>query len=127
MERKTLCLALSFAIVLIAAIVPIGHAADVVEIQLRGHYFAEPATVRIAVVVEPDEQNRMLLIEADGDRFYRASELTLSGAEDQRVHTLVFKNLPAGTYQLRAGVFSADALRGQATQDLVVTGTGGQY
>lgn len=123
MNRTTACLSLPLAFALAA---PIGHANEVVEIQLRGHYFAEPATVRITVAVEPDDANRMLLIEADGDRFYRASELELSGADDPRLHSLVFKNLPAGNYMLRAGVYSADALRGQATQELTVTSSGGR-
>ena len=124
MNQTPARLAFAFALASLAA--PIGHAADVVEIQLRGHYFAEPATVQITVVVEPDEQNRMLRIEADGDRFYRASELTLSGQEDPRVHSLVFRNLPAGSYELRAAVFSTTELRGQAMQEVVVTGTGGR-
>ena len=126
MDRKIVALALPVALFLATASPQVGHASDVVEIQLRGHYFSEPATVQITVVVEPDEENRMLRIEADGERFYRASELTLSGAEGQRLHSLVFKNLPAGSYELRAEVFSADALRGQATQELVVTGSGGR-
>ena len=123
MNRTTARLALPLAFAL-ATVATIGHATEVVEIQLRGHYFAEPATVRITVAVEPDADNRMLLIEADGDRFYRASELELSGADDPRLHSLVFKNLPAGNYMLRAAVYSADALRGQATQELTVTSSG---
>ena len=124
MNRTTARLAISFALALAAA--PLGHAADVVEIQLRGHYFSEPATVQITVAVEPDAANRMLRIEADSDRFYRASELELSGTDDPRLHSLVFKNLPAGNYLLRAEVYSTDALRGQATQELTVTGPGGR-
>jgi hypothetical protein len=116
----------AFCFALAAATVPPGHASEVVEIQLRGRYFAEPATVQITVAVEPDAQNRMLRIEADGERFFRASELALSGEEDKRLHNLVFKNLPAGAYTLRAEVFSSDSLRGQATEQLVVTGNGGR-
>jgi hypothetical protein len=123
-NRTRFCFALVTALALSSA--PTGHGNEVVEIQLRGHYFAEPATVQITVAVEPAEANRMLRIEADGETYYRASELTLSGAEDQRLHSLVFKNLPAGAYMLRAEVFSTDTLLGQATQELFVTGTGGR-
>lgn len=123
MNRKTTPLALALALAFFASA---GHANDVVEIQLRGHYFAEPATVRITVVIEPDEKNRLLRIEADGERFYRASELVLSGAGEARVHNVMFKNLPAGSYELRAGVFSSDELRGMATEEVIVTGAGGR-
>jgi hypothetical protein len=103
-----------------------GDAADVVELRLRGRYFMEPATVHITVAVEPDEANRVLRIEADGDTVFRASDVALSGAGEKRIHAMEFKNLPAGTYTLRAQVFSADDLRGMAEQELIVSGVGGR-
>lgn len=101
-----------------------GDAADVVEIRLHGRYFIEPATVQIIVAVEPDAANRTLRIEADSDQMYRASDLTLSGANEKRLHAVQFKNLPAGNYVLRAEVLSANRVRGMAEQPLVVTGSG---
>lgn len=103
-----------------------GEASDVVEIRLRGRYFMEPATVHIMVAVEPDEANRVLRIEADGDQVFRASDLSLSGAREKRLHAVEFKNLPAGAYVLRAQVFSTKDLRGMAEQELLVTGVGGR-
>lgn len=101
-------------------------AGDVVEIRLRGHYFSEPATVQITVAVEPDAANRVLRVEADGDRMYRSTEVTLLGDGDKRLHTVEFKNLPAGAYELRAEVLSSDRVRGMATQELLVAGVGGR-
>jgi hypothetical protein len=101
-----------------------GGARDVVEIRLYGHYFAEPATVRITVAVEPDAENRALRIEADSEDMFRASDITLEGADEKRLHSLEFKNLPAGYYTLRAEVRSATAVRGMAMQEVVVTGSG---
>jgi len=103
-----------------------GDARDVVEIRLHGRYFIEPATVRILIAVEPDAENRALLIEADGDQLYRSSELALTGATDKRLHSIEFRNLPAGAYTLRAQVKSSHDIRGSASQDLVVTGSGAQ-
>jgi hypothetical protein len=103
-----------------------GDARDVVEIRLHGRYFIEPATVRILVAVEPDAENRALRIEADGEQMYRSSELTLTGANDKRLHSIEFRNLPAGAYTLRAEVRSSHDVRGSATQDLFVTGSGAQ-
>ena len=102
------------------------YAGEVVEIRLRGHYFSEPATVQITVAVEPDAANRVLRVEADGDRLYRSTELTLEGETDKRLHTVEFKNLPAGAYELRAEVMSTDHVRGMATQELLVSGAGGR-
>ena len=103
-----------------------GDARDVVEIRLHGRYFIEPATVRILVAVEPDAENRALLIEADGDQMYRSSELSLTGANDHRLHNTEFRNLPARTYMLRAQVRSSHDIRGSASQELFVTGSGAQ-
>ena len=101
-----------------------GEARDVVEMRLHGRYFVEPATVRILVAVEPDAENRALLIEADGDAMYRSSELTLSGADEKRLHSVEFRNLPAGDYVLRAEVRSVYEVRGWASQRLTVSGSG---
>ena len=103
-----------------------GSAADVVAIHINGHYFAEPAVIEVTVNVEPDEANRTLRVEADGDSFFRSSEVTLDGVSEKRLHTVEFKNLPAGAYEVRAEVLSAKAVRGMATQDLEVMGTPGR-
>ena len=115
-------IALAFA----ASLSTAGDAADVVEIRLRGHFFAEPATVRITVAIEPAEEHRLLRISADGEDYARASELTLDGDKARRLHTVEFKNIPAGEYVLSAEVMSTDALLARATQGLVVTRTAGR-
>jgi hypothetical protein len=101
-----------------------GDAGEVVEIRLYGRYFSEPATVRILVDVAPDAANRALRIEADSETLFRASELELGGADDRRLHTIVFKSLPAGTYTLRAEVWSSTSVRGTAVDNVYVTGSG---
>lgn len=102
----------------------VGDANDIVEIRLRGRYYAEPATVQVTVAVEPDAVNRALRVEADSERMFRSSEIVLSGAGEKRIHTLEFKNLPAGEYTLSAQVFSRNEMRAVATQQLTVSGGG---
>ena len=99
-----------------------GSAKDDVEIRLSGRYFAEPATVQMIIAVEPDAQNRMLRVEADGDNMFASTEIQLAGDREQRLHTVQFKNLSAGEYTLRAQVLSRNALRSQATQEIMVSG-----
>lgn len=100
-----------------------GSATDLVQIRVNGHFFAEPATVEITVAVEPDQANRTLRIEADGDRYFRSSEITLDGSSEKRLHTVEFRNLPAGSYEVRAEVLSTKDVRGMAVQDLEVMGS----
>lgn len=101
-----------------------GNAADRVGIQISGHYFSEPATVRLVVTVEPDQANRTLRIEADGDRLFRSTEVSLEGLSEKRLHAVEFKNLPAGAYEIRAEVLSATEVRAMATDALMVLGAG---
>jgi hypothetical protein len=115
----------STALVLVAATVA-GSAREVIEIRLRGHYFAEPATVQITVAVEPAANHRALVVEADGEHYFRSSALALEGENEKRLHTVEFKNLPAGSYTLRAQLRSVDEILATATQGLVVTGVGGR-
>ena len=115
-----------FAVVALTTLVTPGSAAQVVEIRLRGHYFSAPATVIVNVAIEPDAENRRLTIEADSARFFTSSQVELVGASDKRIHTMQFKNLPEGDYVLRAEVRSKTELRGQAMQELTVTGVGGR-
>ena len=125
MNRRTIAWTCLTALLALSGVTP-GDARDVVEIRLHGRYFIEPATVRILVAVEPDAENRALLIEADGEQLYRSSELSLSGASEKRLHNVEFRNLPAGYYTLRAQVRSSHDIRGSASQELVVTGSGAQ-
>jgi hypothetical protein len=115
---------LTAALITTAAVA--GDADEVVEIRLRGRYFSEPATVQITVAVEPAKNHRALVIEADGESYFRSSSLALAGEGEKRLHSVEFKNLPAGTYILRAQVRSAQDVLATATQDLVVTGSGGR-
>ena len=78
------------------------HAQDSLKIQLSGRYYAEPASVDVLVLVEPSKENRTLRVEADGDDFFRASDLPLAGETERKYHTVMFRNIPAGDYVIRA-------------------------
>ena len=124
MKRTTGTIAIVVGLITLAGYA--GAAKDVLEIRLRGHYYAEPATVQITVAVEPDPEHRALVIEADGEHYFRWSAVVLDGENEKRLHSVEFKNLPAGTYTLRAQVRSAVDVLATATQDLVDAGVGGR-
>jgi hypothetical protein len=102
-------------------------AENVVEIRLHGRYYTEPATVRVTVAVQPDEANRTLVVQADGERLFRSSAVSLEGDKGQRLHTLEFKNLPRGSYVLRAEVHSSARIRGAAEEQLIVGEVGNSH
>ena len=101
-----------------------GSAKDNVEIRLTGRFFAEPATVQMIVAIEPNADNRTLRVEADGENMFRATEVSLDGSNEKRLHTIQFKNLTAGEYVLRAQVLSTSSVRSQAEQEIMVAGDG---
>lgn len=97
-------------------------AREIVEIRVRGHYYAAPATVPVVVAVEPRAENRTLVVAADGEEYFRSSEVELDGEKEKRLHSLEFRSLPAGAYILRAEVRSKSAVVATAVRELVVTG-----
>jgi hypothetical protein len=121
-RHPTIPWVLSIVLVITGRITP-GQTAEVVSIVMEGTIFSEPANVRFLVAVEPNEQNRFLWVEADSGNLYRASELTLNGAKEKRLHPFVFTSLPGGRYTLRAEVRSRSAVRGLATRSIVIIGT----
>jgi len=118
------CRLIALSLLTAAMVGTVGSATDIVEIRLRGRYYSEPATVQITIAVEPNSVNRSLRIEAESERIFRSSQINLLGADEKRIHTVEFKNLPAGEYMLSAQVFSSDEMRAVATQALSVSGSG---
>jgi hypothetical protein len=113
-------------LVLGALSTPQSPAKELVEIKVRGYYFAAPATVPMIVAVEPAARNRMLVVEADSDDYFRSSAIELEGENEKRLHSVEFKSLPAGSYEIRARVLSKNEVLGSAVEGLVVTGIGSE-
>jgi hypothetical protein len=80
-----------------------------------------PATVRINVVVEPDDRNRVLVLEADSGDYYTSSSVELDGSNSGRLQPFTFVDLPAGDYVVTAVVFRSDGGRRKVSQDYMVT------
>jgi hypothetical protein len=70
-----------------------------------------PAYLKIQATIEPDADNRSLEIIADSPEFYRSSQVQLDG--DQAAHTTMFefRDLPGGTYEVRAILSGASGRR----------------
>ena len=66
-----------------------------------------PAVVRIEVLLEPNDENRSLEIVVDSGEYYRSSTIELDGAGAARFHSVQYRAMPAGTYDVRVLVRGA--------------------
>jgi hypothetical protein len=84
-----------------------------------------PATVRIRITVPPDAGNRALAIMADSDVYSRSSQVALEGENSPRNIFLEYRNLPAGTYQVRGVLMNAQGKQVAVAQsNLTIVGMG---
>ena len=77
-------------------------AGEPIKMHLPQHETAAPANVVIQVSVEPNAENHSLEVIVDSGAYYRCSEVALDGVDARRVHAFEFRNVPSGTYEIRA-------------------------
>ena len=99
----------SAAIVLNQAWVDAGEPA--VRVRVSSQPLMAPADLLIYVTVEKSADNRLLRVTAESDDFFRASEVALAGEESARITILHFRELPQGSYDVKADVVGANGRR----------------
>lgn len=77
-------------------------AGDRISVRVSPQVAFAPADVNVRAMVEADPDNRSIQIVADSNEFYRSSEIQLDGAHAPRTSVFVFRDLPSGSYDLRA-------------------------
>jgi hypothetical protein len=60
-----------------------------------------PASVRIEVLIASHQDNRMLHIVMDSGTYLRSSSISLEGDRAARVHSVIYRGLPAGYYDVQ--------------------------
>ncbi len=117
--------------VLAAAIAMLGgiggwsaQARSAVEVTVRPAVTSAPGNVNIVARVEPDEENRALVIEADSGDFYRSSYVQLDGKDAARTYPLALTGIPAGEYTITVELLGSTGVR--ATGHGVVSVIGDQ-
>ena len=90
------------------------------ELNVSPRFSSAPATLRIRATIPPDAANRAVMIVADSDAFFRASEVPLSGENAPRSVMVEYKNLPAGNYAIH-GVLVGVGGKQLAAADAAVT------
>lgn len=92
-------------------------------LRVTPHVVSAPATVSITITVEPDEKNRVLVVEDDSEDYYRSSEVQLEGEKAARTHMLVFRGLPPGQHRISAVVHGTSGFRTAVSTTVAVIGS----
>ena len=113
-----------FGILILTATLPLG-AGERITMRVSPAVAFAPANLIVRAMIEADDQNRAIQIIAESDDFYRSSEVQLEGDKAPRTSMLEFRNLPPGTYEVRALLFGADGRqRAYARQQVNVIASG---
>lgn len=93
--------------------------ADAPRVSLRspGGIATAPADWWVLITIDPKPENRVLVIEADGEPGeYRRSDVELDGERAPRLRQVWFKRITTGCYYFSAEVYgSGGRLLGRAT------------
>jgi hypothetical protein len=95
----------SIAVLLaVAAAVPVAAGSHPLVVKVGPQVSFEPGMVRVTAYLEPDSNNRRLVIAADSGEHFTSSEVPLDGDRQPRATSIWLTNLPAGEYELSVRV-----------------------
>jgi len=75
-----------------------------ISITVRPAVAHTNSEARVKVLVARNERNRSLVWEVDGPNYYRSSAMELDGASSPRSYFFTMRDLPAGSFEVRASV-----------------------
>jgi hypothetical protein len=98
MKRKASWLIpFSFLVITAASAVDAG---ECLKMKVSPQQALAPVNLRVSVRIEPNADNRALMIVADGSEFFRSSEIPLEGDRAPRVFYVEYPNVPSGDYDV---------------------------
>ena len=92
------------------------------DLRVSPHISAAPGTVRVRTTVVPHADNRELIVEAEGENFYRRSDVGLEGEREPTVREFTYSNLPEGSYKIAVRLLDIGGERASAIQQVEVVG-----
>jgi hypothetical protein len=116
---RVLAACMAVTVLLLYAFLEAAHAR--VTISAPG-FVPAPASVRLRVVVEPDDDNRILRVSADDGVHFRSSDVQIDGSAGPRTSFIEWRDLAAGDYELLARVGRTDGREWTARTVLRVVG-----
>jgi hypothetical protein len=90
---------------------PLG-AGDRLAMRVSPSVAFAPANLVVRMMIESNNDNRVIEIVAESNEFYRSSEMQLNGNRAPRTTVFEFRSLPSGAYHVRA------VLKGTSGQEL---------
>lgn len=79
-----------------------------------------PAQVTVLTSIQANDDNRSIEVTADSGSFYRRSMATLDGGRAAIANEFIFKDLPAGKYEVTVSLFGTEGPRAVETAWLSV-------
>lgn len=113
---------LTSAVLVLVALPDAGRSESMLMLDVRPSFCMGPCAVRMNITIAPHESDRELIVEADSGGFYRSSFIQLDGEAEPAVHTLMFKALPAGAYEIRVTLKRSNGETAQTATDVMITG-----
>jgi hypothetical protein len=98
-------LALTVALACLPPIVTALGAADRVHIRVWPATAMAPTNFLVRVIIERNAANRWIRVTAESEDYFGSSEGQLDGERSSRLRVVQFREVPAGTYEVRAVVF----------------------
>lgn len=98
-------------------------ASDRVVIRVWPMTSMAPTSFLIRVLIERNATNRWIKVTAESDAYFASSEGQLEGERSSRLRIVQFRDVPAGTYELRAVVLDMNGeVTGSAQTSATVIG-----
>ncbi len=77
---------------------------EAISITVRPAVASVNGSAQLKVLVARNGLNRALIWEVDGPNYYRSSAMELDGAASPRSYFFIVRDLPAGSFEIRATV-----------------------
>jgi hypothetical protein len=77
---------------------------EAISITVRPAVASVKGSAQLKVLVARNDSNRALIWEVDGPNYYRSSTMELEGAASPRSYFFTLRDLPAGSFEVRATV-----------------------
>ena len=99
------------------------HGAERLDLRVSPMVSMAPASVTVRAIVEHDPHNRGLEIVADSLGFYRRTVVDLDGEQAPRTTELKLVDIPGGSYQVSATLYTEDGTSMTVRREVMVMST----
>jgi hypothetical protein len=124
--KRSLVLLLLIVLVVALASAPqpaAARAADRVYIRVWPTTSMAPSHFLVRVIIDRNASNRWIKVTAQSADYFGSSEGQLDGERSSRLRVVQFREVPAGSYEVRALVFDGNGdLTGSAQASAIVIG-----